>query len=292
MKTVVAAAVGAFGASWYRHNECDVQALWFSQPKPFSTEAFQSYKLVEVRQESPNSKYFKFALAKDNMQLNLPIASCITLRYTAANGEEVMRPYTPLNLHDDKGSFELVVKCYPNSKMGSHLFGLKVGDTIDAKGPWPTLAITPNQFKRIGMLAGGTGITPMYQVLRNILSVPENRTHISLLYSNHTEDDILLRKELDVIMKANPKTFVVQHTLTTPSKKWTGYSGHINKKMIEETMPSVKEKANSMVLVSGPPAFMKSISGPKDYSSRPPRQGCVDGYLKELGYDESCVYKF
>ena len=47
------------------------------------------------------------------------------------------------------------------------------------------------------MLAGGTGITPMYQVAKALLQDPEEYTTISLIYANVTEDDILLKKELD-----------------------------------------------------------------------------------------------
>lgn len=44
------------------------------------------------------------------------------------------------------------------------------------------------------MLAGGTGITPMFQVLNAILKNPRDTTSVTLLYGNLTEEDILLRK--------------------------------------------------------------------------------------------------
>lgn len=291
MKAFIAAVTaGLTGASYYRTQQ--TAQAWGGAKPAFSQEKFQSYKLVEVHQETHDVKRFKFALDSPKTVLHLPVASCITLRYTAANGEEVMRPYTPLDLVDGKGSFELLIKCYPNSKMGSHLFSLKVGDTIDAKGPWPSIAIAPSQYNRIGMIAGGTGITPMYQVMRNVLSDDTNTTKLSLLFCNKTENDMLLTKDIDTLAKAHPSTFVVHHCLNTPPKRWVGYSGHINMKMIEETMPGPERKADSMILVSGPPGFMKAVCGPKDYSSYPPKQGALSGYLKEAGYDETCVYKF
>lgn len=291
MKAFIAAATaGLMGASYF-HTRQETQA-WGGSKEAFSKEKFQSYKLLEVRQESHDVKYFKFSLDSPKTSLNLPVASCITLRYTASNGEEVMRPYTPLDLADDKGSFELLIKCYPNSKMGSHLFSLKPGDSIEAKGPWPTLAIAPSQYNRIGMIAGGTGITPMYQIMRNVLAEEGNTTHIALLFCNKTIDDVLLGKETDQLARDHPSTFAAQHCLTKPPKRWIGYSGHITKTMIQETMPGPERKGDSVVLVSGPPGFMKAVSGPKDYSSSPPKQGKVSGILGELGYDESCVYKF
>ena len=47
------------------------------------------------------------------------------------------------------------------------------------------------------MIAGGTGITPMFQVAKAILSDPEDFTQIDLIYANVTADDILIKAELD-----------------------------------------------------------------------------------------------
>lgn len=47
------------------------------------------------------------------------------------------------------------------------------------------------------MIAGGTGITPMYQVAKALLQDQEEYTTISLIYANVTEEDILLKEELD-----------------------------------------------------------------------------------------------
>jgi ferredoxin-NADP reductase len=45
-----------------------------------------------------------------------------------------------------------------------------------------------------GMIAGGTGITPMYQVAAAILKDPRDRTQLSLIFGNLTEDDILIKQ--------------------------------------------------------------------------------------------------
>lgn len=48
-----------------------------------------------------------------------------------------------------------------------------------------------------GMIAGGTGITPMYQVAKALMTDKWEYTTISLIYANISEDDILMRRELD-----------------------------------------------------------------------------------------------
>lgn len=59
------------------------------------------------------------------------------------------------------------------------------------------------------MIAGGTGITPMYQVAHAILKDPRDRTDISLIFGNISEEDILIPEELDALAKAHPKRFKV-----------------------------------------------------------------------------------
>jgi len=59
-----------------------------------------------------------------------------------------------------------------------------------------TLDGVPANAKQISMIAGGTGITPMYQVIKAVLKNPDDDTQLSLLYANQSPDDILLFEEL------------------------------------------------------------------------------------------------
>lgn len=100
-------------------------------------------------------------------------------------------------------------------KMSQLLDSLDIGDTIDIKGPVGEIVyLEPGQFlirgkprnaTKLAMLAGGTGITPMYQVIKAVLSNPSDKTECSLIYANQTEEDILLRDEvggLEVVIAA------------------------------------------------------------------------------------------
>ena len=59
---------------------------------------------------------------------------------------------------------------------------------------WPT-----------GMLAGGTGVTPMYQVANAILKNSADKTKITLLFANVSADDILIEEELTNLQALSPQ---------------------------------------------------------------------------------------
>ena len=54
-----------------------------------------------------------------------------------------------------------------------------------------------------------TGITPCYAVLMAVLKDPEDRTTTTLIFANQTEEDILLKAELDTLAGSHPDRFKV-----------------------------------------------------------------------------------
>ena len=52
------------------------------------------------------------------------------------------------------------------------------------------------KFKNLGLIAAGSGLTPILQIIRAVDQYKLD-INISLLFCNKTEDDILLRKELE-----------------------------------------------------------------------------------------------
>ena len=53
------------------------------------------------------------------------------------------------------------------------------------------------------MIAGGTGITPMTQIMRQIIKDNNDKTEIKLIFGNVSIDDILLKDELQTMRSQN-----------------------------------------------------------------------------------------
>ncbi|CUE83903.1 NADH-cytochrome b5 reductase, putative [Bodo saltans] len=220
------AAAGSLWSSYrsMSSSAAAVQAKAAAPPSPFSTTDFTSFPLVNVYDESHDTKVLRFALPAADALLNLPVASCISLRYVDSDGKDVVRPYTPISKVDQQGYFEILIKKYKDSKMGNHLHSLKIGQTIDIKGPWVKIPLKANQYKTIGMIAGGTGIAPMFQVAREILRTPKNTTEISLIYANRRKEDVLLGNELNELTELYP-LFSPYFVLSKPPSDWMSFSG-------------------------------------------------------------------
>ncbi|KAJ1667810.1 NADH-cytochrome b5 reductase [Coemansia sp. RSA 1813] len=218
---------------------------------------YRKFKLVKKTQVSPNTARYRFELPVPHAVLGLPIGRHIQLM-AIVDGKEVARSYTPTSTDNDKGFFELVVKTYPTGVISSHLSRMSIGDTINVRGPRGAFAYTPNMVRAIGMVAGGTGITPMYQIIQHILDNPDDTTHVSVLFANVNEDDILLREELDK-WAAKHENFEVHYVLNNPPEEWNGSVGFVTKDMLQKHMPPPAN--DTKILLCGPPPMVKAMGG-------------------------------
>jgi cytochrome-b5 reductase len=173
--------------------------------------------------------------------------------------------------------------------MSSYLHDMEPGQRLDFKGPLPKYPWSENKHEHIALVAGGTGITPMYQLIRAIFSNPNDKTKVSLIYGNVSEEDILLKKELEEVENTYPQRFKAFYLLDKPPEKWQGGTGYVTKELLKTVLPEPKEGEKIKVFVCGPPGMYKAISGGK---KSPQDQGELEGQLKELGYGKDQVYKF
>lgn len=244
--------------------------------------------LIEKVELSHDTRRFRFALPSNEHVLGLPIGQHVNLTFQL-NGEPVVRAYTPVSSDEtDRGHVDLVVKVYKRNvhpkfpeggKMSQFLDEMKIGDTIAFRGPTgriqykgtgqfsiratkpkdpPTLV----KAKAVNMIAGGTGITPMLQLIRNVLvtNVGQDQTKLSLLYANQTENDILLREELDQLAARHPEQFQVWYTVDTAPALWKFSQGFINADMVREHL--LPPSPETIVLMCGPPPMIKFACQP------------------------------
>ncbi|KAJ5757141.1 Cytochrome b5 [Penicillium nucicola] len=223
---------------------------------PLDPRQFRSFPLTHKEVVSPNVYRLTFGLPSSEDILGLPTGQHIALRATI-NGKSVSRSYTPVSNNTDLGRIELLIKIYPQGQMTKHLEQMQIGDTIEIRGPKGAMQYTTSYANQIGMIAGGTGITPMYQLIRAICDDKSDTTKMSLLYANNTEEDILLRKELDTFARENPDKFSVQYVLSQAGSEWVGHRGFISQDLIQTYLPPAG--AENKALLCGPPPMINAM---------------------------------
>jgi len=229
-----------------------------SSRKVLKPDTFQEFPVVDIKKTSHNVSIYRFGLPRPTDIIGLPIGQHMSLAATPKGADkEVVRSYTPITSDEDKGFFELLIKSYPQGNISAHMATLKIGDTMKVRGPKGAMVYTPNMCKRIGMIAGGTGITPMLQIIRAInRGRPQDTTKIDLIFANVNPDDILLKDQLDALDKEDPN-FSVYYVLNNPPEGWTGGVGFVTADMIKERLPP--PGPDMKILICGPPPMVSAL---------------------------------
>lgn len=243
--------------------------------------------LKESSHITHDTKHYIFELKDKDHVSGLTTASCLLAKYVTPKGNNVIRPYTPISDPDQKGTLEFIVKTYENGKFSKHFYDLKVNDTVSFKGPIVKWKWEPNQYKNVALIGGGSGITPLYQLVHEITKNPEDKTKVQLFYGSLTKEDIILKKELDEIASKHKDQFSVQYFLNKADDTWEGHTGFITKDYLKANLPEPSKDVK--IFVCGPPGLYDAISGNK---KSPTDQGEVTGALADLGYTKEHVFKF
>ncbi|GBE78262.1 NADH-cytochrome b5 reductase 1 [Sparassis crispa] len=228
-----------------------------SKRKPaLDPQVWKEFPLKQKIIVSPNTALYRFALPNPEDILGLPIGQHISVS-AEINGKDIMRSYTPTSSDDNLGHFDLLIKSYEKGNISRYVSLLKIGDSIRVKGPKGQFRYSPALSREIGMIAGGTGITPMLQIIRAALKNARDRTKLSLIYANVNPEDILLKRELDELAAAHAHRFRVYFVLNNPPVDWTGGVGFVSKEQIEKHLPPSNHDIK--VLMCGPPPMMSAM---------------------------------
>jgi ferredoxin-NADP reductase len=164
-----------------------------------------------------------------------------------ADWKKEKRPFTFASLNNNP-HLEFIIKAYPEHHgVTERLHQLGPGDELLLGEPFGTI-----NYKSSGVfLAGGAGITPFIAILRQLNKEGKVRGN-SLVFSNKTQKDIILEKELREMFAKNEDLIF---TLTRERKK--GYqAGRIDKEFLKKRINDFSQD----FYICGPPEFVKDIN--------------------------------
>lgn len=179
------------------------------------------------------------------------------------HGQPLRRPYSIASAPGDArrhGRLEFLLKVDPTGYAGPHLSGVDRHARVDLEGPFGsfTLPTSSNGHAGYFFVAGGTGISPLRSMLRELLV--ESDAHgttcppVSVLYSARTAEEFAYGAELRRLARRG----TIRVTLTVTGDvgpAWQGVRGRIDAAQLEQALPS----RDALCFVCGPPSLVDAV---------------------------------
>ncbi|KAH6935306.1 hypothetical protein HPB50_005058 [Hyalomma asiaticum] len=243
------------------------------------------YTVVLKRREpiGRNVKLLRFSLPNYSQRLGVRVGEHIMVRALAGN-RLLTRPYTPVSPCDRRGTFDIIVKVYKagvspqfpqGGVMSQFLDTLQPGDEVQIRGPRGKFVyeghgsfVTAHgdrlpPVKRLGLIAAGSGVTPMLQLLRNMFADSTDCTLVRMIDVNRSTKDIIACSELNEYARTHPSTFRICHVLSElPSLQLMPgvIQGPLNRYIMAAHLPA--PNSNSLILCCGPSALIDNVCRP------------------------------
>jgi cytochrome-b5 reductase len=237
--------------------------FWAMQIKTvLKPDVFQEFLLQEKIIISHNVAIYRVKLPSPRSILGLPIGKHVSIGADIPQPDgsvkEIVRSYTPISGDHQPGYVDLLIKSYPQGNISKHMASLGVGQKVRLRGPKGAFNYTPNMVRHFGMIAGGTGITPMLQIMRAIVrGRPDGDvTKVDLIFANVTPQDILLKEDLDALAKED-EHINIHYVLDKPPEGWTGGVGYVTADMITKWLPQPADDVK--ILLCGPPPMISGL---------------------------------
>ncbi|WDL83588.1 hybrid-cluster NAD(P)-dependent oxidoreductase [Aeromonas bestiarum] len=175
---------------------------------------------------------------------------CVTL-HTEIDGQPMCRAYT-LSSSPQDARWQVTIKDV--GRVSHHLHqSLQVGDEIRVDGPFGDFNLTALPCERPLLLSAGSGITPMWAMLRDELA-KRSEADIRFIHSARSPQDLIFASELAALAEAHPG---VRHGLVleqaSAAHPWVG---RLTPAMLKELAPDLLDRH---VYLCGPAPYMTAV---------------------------------
>ena len=139
---------------------------------------------------------------------------------------------------------------------------LKIGDKLEVDNPAGSFFIEPKEKnqKQYVLFAGGSGVTPIFSILKSILT-KEKDSKILLIYANQTVESIIFYHEILTLESEYPNNLTVEHIISSENNRKDKYhSGFLTKSLLD----TIFEKRNltyddHKYMICGPFGYMEKV---------------------------------
>lgn len=224
---------------------------------------FHTLTISQIRRETPNA-----------VSLVLDIPSSLRDEFTYKHGQ-----YLTIRVHIGDKHFNRAYSLCSSpaldepltitikNKESGFIFAFinnntQAGQTLEVMKPMGnfTSELSPDAENVYGLFAGGSGITPIFSILKTVLAI-ESKSSVVLFYGNTDEENVIFRKELDQLQEKYNDRLTIIHTLDTPASTLKAITGRLDKQQCLDLLDKYlgKNVLRAKYFVCGPPMMMKQV---------------------------------
>ena len=139
---------------------------------------------------------------------------------------------------------------------------LKVGDKLEVDDPAGSFYVEPESKskKQYVLFAGGSGVTPMFSIVKSVLT-HESDSKVLLVYANQTIESVIFHNEIKALEKDYPDNFSVEHIISSNKSSEENYhSGLASNNLIDKIFKKHDLSFDAHVyMICGPFGYMEKI---------------------------------
>lgn len=179
---------------------------------------FHKLKVSDVRKETADCVSIAFNVSPELKEEFKYIQGQYLTFKLMVNGEEIRRSYSLCSAPAEP-ELRVAIKRVKDGRGSNFLCSnVKTGDEMEIMTPMGNFysPLNPSNKKNYVLFAGGSGITPMFSIIKTVLKAEPNST-IQLFYGNLNEESTIFKKQLDEIAAANADRLSVVYILDKPA---------------------------------------------------------------------------
>lgn len=225
----------------------------------FSSTIFQ-LRVREIIEETPDVATFVLE-PQDGVALAYKAGQFFTF-IMKINGHEIRRSYSLSSAPSVDRFPAVTIKRVDNGEVSRYWMDVvKIGDIVHALQPAGRFLLS-DEYEgpaEIVLIGGGSGIVPLFSILKETLA-GSAMTTVILLFSSQSERKIIFYKQLEEWQKRFPHRLKIIHMLSQPSEDWTGQRGRLNNTRLENLVKglSIRDQATTRFFLCGPSEMMRT----------------------------------
>jgi len=225
------------------------------------TPKFHSLQIKNIRKETKSCVSINFEIPQElQADFRYQSGQYLTLR-SKINDEDVRRSYSLCSAPSDH-EWRVAIKQVENGVFSTFAVNdLKEGQFIDVMNPMGNFKLETalNHTKSYALFAAGSGVTPIFSILKSILREEPN-SHVTMFYGNQGFSEVIFREELENLKNEYLNRLCLVHLFSRENLGNTIQKGRIDEqKCLDLHQAFLQNEQIDDVFICGPEQMILDV---------------------------------